>query len=173
MKTALYGFINSIVSRIENGFDDVATLTLDIDGIPFQMKNWIQISGPLFYGGAPHDDIYVTICLDGYNSDELEVYQKYKYHKEKGDEGMTKHYKWTEKDKIANEIEEIVVALLGEYKANAFVSDEVFIKLANRQISVSKSNNRKSVKSQLKIYLLSVVFAVILLLVLALLMGEF
>ena len=81
MKTVLNGFISAVVSKIENGYDDVATLTPDIDAIPFGMRNWIQISGALFYGQAPQDDITVTICLDGCNSDRLPIYQKYGYHR--------------------------------------------------------------------------------------------
>ena len=49
MKTVLNGYINSVIRKIENGFNDVSTLTPDIEGIPFQMNDWIQISGPLFY----------------------------------------------------------------------------------------------------------------------------
>lgn len=147
MKTVLIGFINSIISKIENGFDDVSTLTPDIDAIPFGMQNWIQISGPLFYGGEPHGDICVTVCLDGCNSDKLAIYQKYGYHRGQGDEGITKYYHWSERDKIANEVEDIVVTLIGVAKANTFVSNEVFTKIMLNQ-SNTRTNDVNMSKKQ-------------------------
>lgn len=172
MRTVLNGFINSIIAKIKNGFDDVATLTPDIDGIPFQMKDWIQISGPLFYGGTKNDDIYVCICLDGCNSDRLEIYQKFGYRKEENDAGVTKYYKWSEADKIANEVEEIVVTLVGESKANAFVSDDLFIEISKRQIADAKIKTQKQKKSELITYICIAILTPILLFLLAWIMGE-
>ena len=142
-KTVLSQFINSIVSKIENGYDDVATLTPDIDAIPFGMRNWIQISGALFYGQAPQDDITVTICLDGCNSDRLPIYQKYGYHRYDNDEGITKCYHWDERYKIANEVEDIVVTLVGAAKANTFASDEMFTKIIKDQQSAHEAETHK------------------------------
>ena len=141
--TVLNGFISSIVSKIENGYDDVATLTPDIDAIPFGMRNWIQISGALFYGQAPQDDITVTICLDGCNSDRLPIYQKYGYHRYDNDEGITKCYHWDERYKIANEVEDIVVTLVGAAKANTFASDEMFTKIIKDQQSAHEAETHK------------------------------
>lgn len=149
MKTVLYGFISSIISKIENGYDDVATLTPDIDAIPFGMRNWIQISGALFYGQAPQDDITVTICLDGCNSDRLPIYQKYGYHRYDNDEGITKCYHWDERNNIANEVEEIVVTLVGAANANAFASDEMFTKIITDQQSAHEAETRKWKKTHL------------------------
>ena len=142
-KTVLSKFINSIVSKIENGYDDVATLTPDIDAIPFGMRNWIQISGALFYGQAPQDDITVTICLYGCNSDRLPIYQKYGYHRYDNDEGITKCYHWDERYKIANEVEDIVVTLVGAAKANTFASDEMFTKIIKDQQSAHEAETHK------------------------------
>lgn len=50
MKTTLFEHINSVVRKIKNGYDDVATLTPDIEGIPYNLSNVIQIAGPLFCG---------------------------------------------------------------------------------------------------------------------------
>ena len=153
-KTVLSKFINSIVSKIETGYDDVATLTPDIDAIPFGMRNWIQISGALFYGQAPQDDITVTICLDGCNSDRLPIYQKYGYHRYDNDEGITKCYHWDERYKIANEVEDIVVTLVGTAKANAFVSDEMFTKISENKLLSAKTEASRQKKQYLIVSLL-------------------
>ena len=172
MKTVLYNFVNSIINKIENGFDDVATLTPDIDGIPFKMKDWIQISGPLFYGGAKNDDIYVCICLDGCNSDRLDIYQKFGYRKEKNDAGVTKYYKWNEANKIAYEVEEIVVALVGESIANTFVSDDVFIEISKRQLENARTSAKQQKRNTMIIYICIAIFTPIILFLLAWIMGE-
>lgn len=172
MKTVLNGFINAIISKIENGFADVATLTPDIDGIPFHMKDWIQISGPLFYGGSINDDIYVCICLDGCCSDRLEIYQKYGYRKEDGDAGIAKYYKWSEVDNIAREVEDIVVTLVGVSKANAFVSDDVFIEISRRQMAEANDKIQKHKKNKMIIYVFIAILTPILLFLLAWIMGE-
>lgn len=153
MKTVLNGFISSIISKIENGYDDVATLTPDIDAIPFRMKNWIQISGALFYGQAPQDDITVTICLERCNSDKLPIYQKYGYHRYDNDEGITKCYHWDERNNIANEVEDIVVTLVGAANANAFASDEMFTKIITDQQSAHEAETRKWKKTHLTVCL--------------------
>ena len=142
-KTILNGFINSIIAKIENGYDDVATLTPDIEGVPFAIKNWIQISGALFFGRELQDDITVTICLAGCNSDKLPIYQKYGYQRYDEDEGITKCYHWDERDKIANEVEDIVVTLVGAAKANTFASDEMFTKIIKDQQSAHEAETRK------------------------------
>lgn len=172
MKTVLNGFINSIITKIKNGFDDVSTLTPDVESIPFGMKDWIQISGPLFYGGAENDDIYVCICLEGCNSDKLEIYQKFGYRKEGNNAGITKYYKWNEADNIANEVEEIVVTLVGESKANAFVSDDVFIEISKRQITDAKVKTQKQKNNRLITYICIAILTPILLFLLAWIMGE-
>ena len=77
MKTVLNGYINSIIRKIENGFNDVSTLTPDIEGIPFQMNNWIQISGPLFYSDEPKGDIIVTVCINSYVADKDSIYRRF------------------------------------------------------------------------------------------------
>ena len=146
MKTVLNGFINSIIAKIENGYDDVATLTPDVDSIPFGMRNWIQISGPLFYDRPPQDDITVTISLDGCNSDKLPIYQKYGYHRYDNDEGITKCYHWNERDNIANEVEDIVITLVGAAKANTFASDEMFTKICENKIQSAKTEASRQKK---------------------------
>lgn len=146
MKTVLNAFISSIISKIENGYNDVATLTPDVDSIPFGMRNWIQISGPLFYDRPPQDDITVTICLDGCNSDKLPIYQKYGYQRYDNDEGITKCYHWDERDNIANEVEDIVVTLVGESKANTFASDEMFTKICENKIQSAKTEASRQKK---------------------------
>ena len=143
MKTVLNGFISAVVSKIENGYNDVATLTPDVDSIPFGMRNWIQISGPLFYDRPPQDDITVTICLDGCNSDKLPIYQKYGYQRYDNDEGITRCYHWDERNNIANEVEDIVVILVGANKANTFASDEMFTKIITDQQSAHEAETRK------------------------------
>ena len=163
MKTILNTFINSIVSKIENGYNDVATLTPDVDSIPFGMRNWIQISGPLFYDRPPQDDITVTICLDGCNSDKLPIYQKYGYQRYDNDEGITKCYHWDERGNIANEVEDIVVTLVGESKANTFVSDDAFNEILKRHIG--KNNTSMSKPKQI---MLSILWFVILTLIVTL-----
>ena len=172
-KTILSKFINSIVSKIENGYDDVATLTPDIDAIPFGMRNWIQISGALFYGQAPQDDITVTICLDGCNSDRLPIYQKYGYHRYDNDEGITKCYHWDERYKIANEVEDIVVTLVGAAKANTFASDEMFTKIIKDQQSTHESETRKWKKINLIVCICTAILVPLIMFFLAWVMGEF
>ena len=154
MKTILNTFINSTVSKIENGYNDVATLTPDVDSIPFGMRNWIQISGPLFYDRPPQDDITVTICLDGCNSDKLPIYQKYGYHRYDNDEGITKCYHWDERDNIANEVEDIVVTLVGAAKANTFASDEMFTKISENKLISTKTEASRQKKQYLIVSLL-------------------
>lgn len=153
-RTVLYGYVNSIITKIENGFDDVATLTPDKDGIPFQIRNWIQISGPLFYGGAKNDDIYVCICLHGCDSDRLKIYKRFGYRKEGDNAGLTKYYKWSEVDKIANEVEEIVVTLVGESKANAFLSDDEFAEMTKRQMADARTTAQRQNRKEWLIGLL-------------------
>lgn len=172
-KTILSKFINSIVSKIENGYDDVATLTPDIDAIPFGMRNWIQISGALFYGQAPQDDITVTICLDGCNSDRLPIYQKYGYHRYDNDEGITKCYHWDERYNIANEVEDIVVTLVGAAKANTFASDEMFTKIIKDQQSTHESETRKWKKINLIVCICTAILVPLIMFFLAWVMGEF
>ena len=172
MKTVLNTFINSIVSKIENGYNDVATLTPDVDSIPFGMRNWIQISGPLFYDRPPQDDITVTICLDGCNSDKLPIYQKYGYQRYDNDEGITKCYHWNERDNIANEVEDIVVKLVGVSKANTFVSDEKFTKIITGQQSAHKAEIRRWKKIKLIACLCAAIITPIILFLLAWIMGE-
>ena len=146
MKTVLNAFISSIISKIENGYNDVATLTPDVDDIPFKMRNWIQIAGPLFFDRPAQDDIIVTICLDGCNSDKLPIYQKYGYQRYDNDEGITKCYHWDERGNIANEVEDIVVTLVGESKANTFVSDEMFTKILENQMQNAKTEASRQKK---------------------------
>jgi hypothetical protein len=172
MKTVLNTFINSIVSKIENGYNDVATLTPDVDSIPFGMRNWIQISGPLFYDRPPQDDITVTICLDGCNSDKLPIYQKYGYRRYDNDEGITKCYHWNERDNIANEVEDIVVTLVGVSKANTFVSDEMFTKIITKQQSAHEAETRRWKKINLIACLCAAILTPIILFLLAWIMGE-
>ena len=172
MKTILNGFINSIIAKIQNGHDDVATLTPDIEGIPFAMKNWIQISGPLFYGRELQDDITVTICLAGCNSDKLPIYQKYGYQRYDDDEGITKCYHWDERDNIANEVEDIVVTLVGENKANTFVSDEMFTKIITEQQSAHKVETRRWKKINLIVCLCTAILTPLILFLVAWIMGE-
>lgn len=154
MKTNLNLFISSIITKIENGYDDVATFTPDIEGIPYAMKNWIQIAGGLFYGEAQKDDITVTICLDGYDSNKLPIYQKYGYHRYDDDGCIAKPYHWDERDKIANEVEDIVVTLVGTAKANAFVSDEMFTKISENKLLSAKTEASKQKKQYLIVSLL-------------------
>ena len=170
-KTILSKFINSIVSKIENGYDDVATLTPDIDAIPFGMRNWIQISGALFYGQAPQDDITVTICLDGCNSDRLPIYQKYGYHRYDNDEGITKCYHWDERYKIANEVEDIVVTLVGAAKANTFASDEMFTKIIKDQQSAHEAETRKWKKINVIVCICTAILAPLIIFLLAWIFG--
>lgn len=172
MKTVLNGFISSIISKIENGYDDVATLTPDIDAIPFGMRNWIQISGALFYGQAPKDDITVTICLDGCNSDKLPIYQKYGYHRYDNDEGITKCYHWDERNNIANEVEDIVVTLVGAAYANAFANDEMFTKIITDQQSAHETETRKWKKIHLTVCLCAAILAPLIIFFLAWIFGE-
>ena len=170
--TVLNGFISSIISKIENGYDDVATLTPDIDAIPFGMRIWIQISGALFYGQAPQDDITVTICLEGCNSDKLPIYQKHGYHRYDNDEGITKCYHWDERDKIANEVEDIVVTLVGAANANAFASDEMFTKIIKDQQSAHETETRRWKKITLIVCLCVAIVTPLLLFFLAWIFGE-
>ena len=163
MKTVLNAFISSIISKIENGYNDVATLTPDVDGIPFKMRNWIQIAGPLFFDRPAQDDIIVTICLDGCNSDKLPIYQKYGYQRYDNDEGITKCYHWDERGNIANEVEDIVVTLVGESKANTFVSDDAFNEILKSHIG--KNNTSMSKPKQI---MLSILWFVILTLIVTL-----
>ena len=172
MKTVLNGFISSIISKIENGYDDVATLTPDIDAIPFGMRNWIQISGALFYGQAPQDDITVTICLEGCNSDKLPIYQKYGYHRYDNDEGITKCYHWDERNNIANEVEDIVVTLVGVANANAFASDEMFTKIITDQQSAHEAETRKWKKTHLTVCLCTAILTLFIIFFLAWIFGE-
>lgn len=172
MKTVLNGFINSIIAKIENGYDDVATLTPDVESIPFGMRNWIQISGPLFYDRPPQDDITVTICLDGCNSDKLPIYQKYGYHRYDNDEGITKCYHWDERDNIANEVEDIVVTLIGATKANTFVSDEMFTKIITEQQNAHKEETRRWKQIHLIACLCAAILTPIIIFFLAWIMGE-
>ncbi len=172
MKTVLNGYINAIIAKIKNGFDDVSTLTPDIDGIPFNLKNWIQISGPLFYGGSINDDIDVRICLDGCNSDRLEIYQKYGYRKENGDAAVRKYYKWSEIDSIAMEVEDIVVSLVGVSNANAFVSDDVYIEISRKYTAEANTKIQKHKKSSLITYVSIAILTPILLFLIAWIMGE-
>lgn len=171
-KTVLNGFINSIIAKIENGYDDVATLTPDIEGVPFAIKNWIQISGALFFGRELQDDITVTICLAGCNSDKLPIYQKYGYQRYDEDEGITKCYHWDERDKIANEVEDIVVTLVGATKANTFMSDEMFTKIITEQQSAHKSETRRRKQTRLVILLSVAILTPLVLFLLAWIMGE-
>ena len=171
-RTILNGFISSIVSKIENGYDDVATLTPDIDAIPFGMRNWIQISGALFYGQAPQDDITVTICLDGCNSDRLPIYQKYGYHRYDNDEGITKCYHWDERYKIANEVEDIVVTLVGAAKANTFASDEMFTKIIKDQQSAHEAETRKWKKINVIVCICTAILAPLIIFFFAWIFGE-
>ena len=173
MKTVLSGFINSIVSKIENGYNDVATLTPDVDSIPFGMRNWIQISGPLFYDRPPQDDITVTISLDGCNSDKLPIYQKYGYHRYDNDEGITKCYHWNERDNIANEVEDIVITLVGAAKANTFASDEMFTKIIMDQQRAHESETRKWKKINLIVCICTAILVPLIMFFLAWVMGEF
>ena len=172
MKTVLNGFINSIIAKIENGYDDVATLTPDVESIPFAMKDWIQISGALFYGRELQDDITVTICLDGCNSDKLAIYQKYGYHRYDNDEGITKCYHWDERDNIANEVEDIVVTLIGATKANTFVSDEMFTKIITEQQNAHKAETRGWKQTRLIILLCAAILTPIIIFFLAWIMEE-
>lgn len=172
MKTVLNGFINSIIAKIENGYNDVATLTPDVDSIPFGMRNWIQISGPLFYDRPPQDDITVTICLDGCNSDKLPIYQKYGYHRYDNDEGITKCYHWDERDNIANEVEDIVVKLVGAAKANTFASDEMFTKIITEQQNAHKEETRRWKQIHLIACLCAAILTPIIIFFLAWIMGE-
>ena len=172
MKTVLNGFINSIIAKIENGYDDVATLTPDVESIPFGMRNWIQISGPIFYDRPPQDDITVTICLDGCNSDKLPIYQKYGYHRYDNDEGITKCYHWDERDNIANEVEDIVVKLVGVSKANTFVSDEMFTKIITEQQNAHKAETRGWKQTRLIILLCAAILTPIIIFFLAWIMEE-
>lgn len=172
MKTVLNGFISSIISKIENGYDDVATLTPDIDAIPFGMRNWIQISGALFYGQAPQDDITVTIFLDGCNSDKLPIYQKYGYHRYDNDEGITKCYHWDERNNIANEVEDIVVTLVGAAKANTFASDEMFTRIIKDQQSTHEAETRKWKKTHLTVCLCTATLTPFIIFFLAWIFGE-
>ena len=171
-KTDLSKFSNSIVSKIENGFDDVATLTPDIDAIPFGMRNWIQISGALFYGQAPQDDITVTICLNGCNSDRLPIYQKYGYHRYDNDEGITKCYHWDERYKIANEVEDIVVTLVGAAKANTFASDEMFTKIIKDQQSAHEAETHKWRKINVIVCICTAILAPLIIFFFAWIFGE-
>ena len=172
MKTVLNAFISSIISKIENGYNDVATLTPDVDGIPFRMRNWIQISGPLFYDRPPQDDITVTICLDGCNSDKLPIYQKYGYQRYDNDEGITKCYHWDERGNIANEVEDIVVELVGESKANTFVSDEMFTKILENQMQNAQTEASRQ-KKRVIVCLSAVILVPLIVFLLALIYGEF
>ena len=172
MKTVLNGFINSIIAKIENGYDDVATLTPDVDSIPFGMRNWIQISGALFYGRELQDDITVTICLNGCNSDRLPIYQKYGYHRYDNDEGITKCYHWDERYKIANEVEDIVVKLVGVSKANTFVSDDAFDEIIKRHIGTNTTNTSRLKPKQIILYICVAILTIIVLFTWAWVIGE-
>ena len=172
MKTVLNGFINSIIAKIENGYDDVATLTPDVESIPFGMRNWIQISGPIFYDRPPQDDITVTICLDGCNSDKLPIYQKYGYHRYDNDEGITKCYHWDERDNIANEVEDIVITLVGAANANAFASDEMFTKIITDQQNAHKAETHRWKKIHLIACLCAAILVPLIIFLLACIFGE-
>lgn len=171
--TVLNGYIHSIISKIENGYNDVATLTPDVEGIPFRMKSWIQIAGPLFYEGAKDDDIYVCICLDGCNSEKLEIYQRFGFKKEQNDAGLTKYYKQSEADKIAEELEEIVVTLIGEVEANKFISDEEFTRISHEKVpTIQVIDAKKQMKKKLVFLLIFSLIIVIVILGVVLISGE-
>ncbi len=174
MKTVLNGYISSVIRKIENGFNDVSTLTPDIEGIPFQMNDWIQISGPLFYSDEPKGDIIVTVCINSYVADKDSIYRRFGFSID--DSGVNKCYKWEDMNRIADEVEEMVIALVGEETANAFVSDEVFIEISNSKIEQKRAKAELDIQKQKRtnfiIYLSLAILTPILLLLLAWIMGE-
>lgn len=114
----------------------MATLTPDVDLIPYKMTSWIQIAGSVFFGESKNDEIYVCICLDGCSSVRIPIYREYGFRRENiGDSGIAKYYKLEEACNIANEVEDIVITLAGESIANSFVSDEVFTKILQASIA--------------------------------------
>jgi hypothetical protein len=110
--------------------------------------------------------------LDGCNSDKLPIYQKYGYQRYDNDEGITKCYHWDERGNIANEVEDIVVTLVGESKANNFVSDEMYTKIGENKILSAQVEASKQKKRQVIISLLcAAILTPLLILLLAVLMG--
>lgn len=79
---------------------------------------------------------------------------------------------WDERDKIANEVEDIVVTLVGATKANTFVSDEMFTKIITEQQSAHKSETRRRKQTRLVILLSAAILTPLVLFLLAWIMGE-
>lgn len=79
-------------------------------------------------------------------------------------------------NRIADEVEEVVIALVGEETANAFVSDEVFIQISNSKIEQKRAKAELDIQKQKRtnfiVYLSLAILTPILLLLLAWIMGE-
>lgn len=163
MKTTLFEHINSVVRKIKNGYDDVATLTPDIEGIPYNLSNVIQIAGPLFCGAKKNDDVVVTISVDGCYNHVPDVARKFGFAKqEDNSSGIFKCYNWSDIDNIACEVEEIIISLLGETIANSFVSDEVFIAIMEKQ---QAQLNSQAKAQRIKYNVLGMLIAVVIMVI--------
>ena len=79
-------------------------------------------------------------------------------------------------NRIADEVEEMVIVLVGEETANAFVSDEVFIEISNSKIEQKRAKAELDIQKQKRtnfiVYLSLAILTPILLLLLAWIMGE-
>ena len=160
----LHKFVSEIIRKISNGYDDVSTLTTKANqNRPANLlTEWIQIAGPLFYNQGKDGDIYVEIVIESYTSNPSSVYNKFGF--QRTDEQNTadinyhKYYKQSETQNIANEIEELIVALTDQNKLSSFVNYEYILPQANTADPELKKARRK-LWVQMIVLIISMIFS--------------
>lgn len=167
-ETIFRGQITEVVSKIENGHDDVSTFATNTLDIPFKMQEWIQIAGPLYLGKDSKDDVWVFMCIasrPNLMESQESIYGKHGFTRcEDNPLAFQRYYKQSEMYNMVDDIEQIVYAIAGTQKF--IVGPEEFTKTALDKIAEERERQKKAKKSEI---LFGVVAAIIALIILGIL----
>lgn len=177
MKTTLHNHINDCIREIENEYPDVITLVTERE-IHLQggFNDFIQILGEKYDGSISNVGYPITVhmaCMSSYKLNR-EIYEKYGYTPlGEDDPCVIKDYEWEERATIADEVEEIIIAIGGEEMANAFKSHKEYEEYWSQVKQKEEEKIKKEKKIIKRLNAISIIIPIItaLFLILAILAG--
>lgn len=173
MKTTLHNHINDCIREIENEYPDVITLVTEREiHLRHGFNDFIQILGVKYDSYISNVGYPITVhmaCMSSYKLNR-EIYEKYGYTQVGEDDPcVIKDYEWEERATIADEVEEIIIAIGGEEMANAFKSHKEYEEYWSQVKQKEEEKIKKYKKISKWLYAIPIITA--LLLILAILAG--
>ena len=86
------------------------------------------------------------VCINSpHVSDKVSIYEKFGFGNDDNpqDDCVAKWYKWDERNSIAKDVEELVIALAGESKANSFISDDAYNEISSRKLEQMREEEKR------------------------------